>query len=127
MVVVTNGSDRPIREVACKIEVIEVDENIRRQKPADVYGEIATIALGPGATAAETFVPQARASTVPALRAGHKAGFVWDFTVAQYTRFLVWVRFTDDAGLHWEVTTDRKLSFPAGTLKIESTWGVCDN
>jgi hypothetical protein len=20
-----------------------------------------------------------------------------------------------------------KLSFPAGTLKIESTWGVCDN
>jgi hypothetical protein len=22
---------------------------------------------------------------------------------------------------------DRKLSFPAGTLKIESTWGACDN
>jgi hypothetical protein len=49
MVVITNGSDRPIREVACKIEAIEADEKTRRQKPADVYGEILPMALGPGA------------------------------------------------------------------------------
>ena len=24
-------------------------------------------------------------------------------------------------------SSGHKLSFPAGTLKIESTWGVCDN
>jgi hypothetical protein len=108
MVVVTNGSDRPIREVACKIEAIEADETTRRQKPADVYGEILPMALGPSAQV-ETFAPQARASTMPVLRVGHKAGFVWSFTVAQYPRFLVWVRFTDDAGLHWEVTADLHL------------------
>lgn len=55
MVVVANGSDRPIREVACKIEAIEADEKTRRQKPADVCGEVLPMALGPSAQV-ETFV-----------------------------------------------------------------------
>jgi hypothetical protein len=108
MVVVTNGSNRPIREVVAKIEAIEADEKTRREKLADVYGEIMPMALGPG-TQVETFVPKARVSTMPVLRAGHGAGFEWDFTVARYPRFLVWVRFTDDVSLHWEVTTDLHL------------------
>jgi hypothetical protein len=43
------------------------------------------------------------------LRAGQKAAFVWGFTVALYPSFLLWLRFTDDAGLHWEITTDLHL------------------
>jgi hypothetical protein len=105
MVVVTNGSQRPIREVACKIEAIEADETIRQKQEGDVYGEWMPVAFGSSGMA-ETFVPQARASTMPVLRAGHKAGFAWGFTVAQYPRILLRVRFTDDAGLHWEIGND---------------------
>ena len=57
----------------------------------------------------ETFVFQARASTMPVLRAGYKAAFAWGFTAAQYPNLLVWVRFTDDAGLRWEISTDLHL------------------
>jgi hypothetical protein len=105
---VVNGSKRPVREVVCKIEAIEKNETIRQKKAADVVGEMVPYVLGPGAKA-ETFVPQVRASTMPVLRAGHTGGFVWGFTSAQYPRLLSWVRFTDDAGLHWEVTTDLHL------------------
>jgi hypothetical protein len=108
MVVVTNGSTRPIREVACKIEVIGADPSIRHDKQADVYGLMMPYALGPAAQA-ETFVFGERTGTIPVLRAGQKAAFVWSFTVALYPRFSVWLRFTDDAGLHWEITTDLHL------------------
>jgi hypothetical protein len=108
LIVVTNGSTRPIREVTCKMEAIEADETTRHKKFAKVWGEIVPVALGANAQV-ETFVPQARASTMPVLRAGRKAGFAWDFTAAQYPRFLSWVRFTDDVGLHWEITTDLHL------------------
>jgi hypothetical protein len=49
MIVVTNGSHRPIREVTCKIEAIQVDEKIRHDKLADVYGELRQVALGSNA------------------------------------------------------------------------------
>jgi hypothetical protein len=108
MVVVANGSTRPIREVACKIEAIQADSSIRHDKLADVYGLMMPYALGPGAQA-ETFVFGERTGTIPVLRAGQKAAFVWGFTVALYPRFVLWLRFADDAGLHWEITTDLHL------------------
>jgi hypothetical protein len=46
---------------------------------------------------------------MPVLRAGHKGAFVWSFTLAKYPDLLYWVRFTDDAGLHWEIDTDLHL------------------
>jgi hypothetical protein len=106
--VVSNNSHRPIREVACKIEAIHHDGTTRHNKLADVYGIVETVALGPGART-ETFVLEAHASTKPVLRAGTKAWFAWSFTAADYPSLLSWVRFTDDAGLHWEVTTDLHL------------------
>jgi hypothetical protein len=107
-IIVTNGSRRPIREVAAKIQAIEADETIRREKLADIYGEMAPVGIGPSVQV-DTFVLRARAGIMPVLRTGQKAGFGWDFTVVQYPRFLVWVRFTDDAGLHWEISTDLHL------------------
>ncbi len=55
--------------------------------------------------APNAFVLGEHASTMPVLRAGHKAAFVWGFTAARYPRVITWVRFTDDAGLHWEIDT----------------------
>jgi hypothetical protein len=40
---------------------------------------------------------------MPVLRAGETATFVWSFTTAKWPRILPLVRFTDDAGLHWEI------------------------
>lgn len=102
MVVVANGSKRPVRDVTVKIEAIQADESIRHQKMADVWGTLQTYAVGITAQA-QTFVPVERSSTMPVLRAGQTAAFVWGFTAAMYPRFISWVRFTDDAGLHWEI------------------------
>ena len=102
MVVVTNNSDRPVRDVASQIEVVEVDQTTRQRKAADVYGEI-------GKSMREPFKAQGRDRSMPVLRARHTAEFVWSFTAAQYPRLLLWVRFTDDAGLHWEIDTSLHL------------------
>lgn len=39
---------------------------------------------------------------------GH-AVFIWGFTTALYPCLISWVRFTDDAGLHWEIDTSLHL------------------
>jgi hypothetical protein len=108
MVVVTNASKRPVREVTVKIEAIQADESIRHRKLADLWGVMETYALGSTARA-QTFVPTERSSTMPVLRAGQTAAFVWGFTAALYPRLISWVRFTDDAGLHWEIDTSLHL------------------
>lgn len=100
-VAVVNGSNRPIREVACKMEAIEADGRTSQTKLADVYGEIKSTA--------EAWELQEHGTTMPVLRAGHKAGFIWSFTAAKFPMFSIWVRFTDDAGLHWQITTDLHL------------------
>jgi hypothetical protein len=103
MVVVFNGSKRPVREVTVKIEAIQADMSIRHPKLADVWGTRFRGAVGIPAAEAETFVLGERSSTMPVLRADQAAGFVWGFTTALYPRLKSWVRFTDDAGLHWEI------------------------
>ncbi len=61
-----------------------------------------------GATA-ETFVFHANADTMRVLRSGHTAGFVWTFTLARYPEIVPTARFTDDAGLHWQIDADLHL------------------
>lgn len=107
-VVVTNSSKRPVREVTVKIEAIQADQSIRHQKLADLWGVMETYAFGSTAQA-QTFVPTERSSTMPVLRAGQTAAFIWGFTTALYPRLISWVRFTDDAGLHWEIDTSLHL------------------
>lgn len=114
IVMVANGSERPIRHVVVKLVAIQTDRSIRHERLAHVYGEMVTYADGvslgqnSGATA-ETFVFQANADTMPVLRAGHTAGFVWAFTLARYPEIVPTVRFTDDAGLHWQIDADLHL------------------
>jgi hypothetical protein len=108
MVVVTNGSNRPIRAVAVRIVVVSADRAVRHEKLADVYGELMGYDLGVGARG-ETFVFQSRDSTMPLLRAGHTAGFVGSFTASQFPGIVPTVRFTDDAGMDWEIGADLHL------------------
>ena len=72
------------------------------QKLADVWGTLQSFALGSTATA-QAFVLGERSSTMPVLRGGQTAAFVWGFTAGMYPRLISWVRFTDDVGLHWEI------------------------
>lgn len=46
---------------------------------------------------------------MPVLRSFHKAGFVWGFTLARYPEIVPTARFTDDAGLHWQINADLHL------------------
>lgn len=108
MVVVTNGSKRPVREVTVKIEACTEDMSTRHEKMADVRGTLEPYNLGPNVQG-QAFVPAERSSTMPVLRAGRTAAFVWGFTTALYPRLIPWVRFTDDAGLHWEIDTSLHL------------------
>jgi hypothetical protein len=53
-------------------------------------------------------VDELRARIYGADREG-KAGLVSGFTASQYPRAITWVRFTDGAGLHWEIDTGLQL------------------
>lgn len=117
MVVVGNGSDRPIREVVVRVAaILGTDRSIRHERLANVYGEIVPYAagvagarLGGDWSMTDTFVFKANADTMPVLRSGHKAGFVWGFTLDRYPEIVPTARFTDDAGLHWQINADLHL------------------
>jgi hypothetical protein len=109
MLVVANGSNRPVRQVACKIAAIKADSSVRHERLADVYGWTKAFNLGI-TTEDQSFVLGERTHTMPLLRAGDEAGFVWGFTLVRYPQLESWaVRFTDDAGLHWEIDTSLSL------------------
>jgi hypothetical protein len=66
---VTNGSKRPIRDVACKVAAIQVDQTTH-EKPADLHGEIWPPASGPNAQP-EKFFAQGPGPVMSVLRVGH--------------------------------------------------------
>jgi len=69
LVMVTNGSKRPIRDVACKVAAIQVDQTTH-EKPADLHGEIWPPASGPNAQP-EKFFAQGPGPVMSVLRVGH--------------------------------------------------------
>jgi hypothetical protein len=103
MVVVTNNSKRPIRDVTCKARGQYPDGTVTPQKLADNCGEM--MIYGIGQSMREAFSPRAGGASMVVLRADRAVGFVWGLPVLQYPAFQLWVRFTDDAGLHWEIDT----------------------
>jgi hypothetical protein len=110
-VVVTNGSKRPVREVAAKIVAIGTDRSVRFEKLADVYGNLVRGPETPGqpGSSPAQFNLRARASTMPVLRVERSAAFVWGFPVSEFPEIIPTIRFTDDAGLHWEIGVDLHL------------------
>lgn len=103
MLVVTNDSARPIRNLAAQINVLgSVSPGT---KLADVVGRIEPAHLGSPATV-ETFVLAARSSRKDLLDAGENAAFVWSFDTATFPQVEFTVRFADDQELNWEVGPD---------------------
>ncbi len=103
MLVVTNVSNRPIRNLAAQIEVFGgVSPGT---KLADVVGRIEQMHLGSTATT-DAFVPVARSSRQELLDARENAAFAWAFDVETYPRVEFTIRFTDDQELEWEVGPD---------------------
>jgi hypothetical protein len=107
MVVVANGSTRPVRNVAAKIKVsggISPGERI-----ADVVGMMENVQIASGRTD-EVFAQLARRSQLDLLYAGDKAAFAWSYDVGAYPSAEFTVRFTDDQELDWEVGPDLRLT-----------------
>jgi hypothetical protein len=114
MIVVINGSKRPIHDVACRISVTDRAHYGRLDIPPDAYGTMPNVVSPSGG--ADTFVfhdgtvsgpqPMPRSDF---LTPGRKRAFAWGFAIEQYPTYGFEVRFTDDVGLHWEIGVSRHL------------------
>ena len=105
MSTVHNESRRPIRDVVCRIQ----------PHPAQDFDWGATVVTQlPDATAQSASVPVFRepklSDRVPLIRAGSRFGFQTPLPVADHGAAWIKVRFTDDAGLHWEIDSDLHLA-----------------
>ena len=103
VLVVTNASNRPIRNLAAQIEVF--GEISPGKKLADMVGRIEQVHIGSTATD-DVFVQVARGGRQELLDAGENAAFAWSFDVETYPRVGFTIRFADDHELEWEVSPD---------------------
>ena len=106
MLVIVNNSKRPVRRAACKIQQTPIGLSPQPKRLADRGGELRPY---PPSRSQDTFI-WVGDSTVPVIKAGARGGFIWlsvEGSDANFFRF--WVRFTDDAGLDWEIDTNLHL------------------
>ena len=108
MLVVTNGSKRPVRDVVARIEAIPVGTTTWHDKFADNTGDVIAGEIA-SAAKVDTFKPGDHGSKIAVLRAGQRAGFVWNFTVARYPSPRFTLRFADDNEVDWEIDNDLRL------------------
>lgn len=102
MIVVDNKSRRPIRSVACKLCVPGAQMRL-----ADAWGGMRNPNVSPGPGENAEFVFRSGESAILVLRAGCRGAFAWGQPGALgHPGYQICVRFTDDAGLHWQITTD---------------------
>jgi len=107
IVVVTNSSPRPIRNVAAELEVFGGISP--GKKLADVVGMMEKAQIASGASVL-VFARMVRSGHLELLYPGDKAAFAWSFDVATYPNAEFIVRFTDDQELDWEVGPDLRLT-----------------
>jgi hypothetical protein len=102
MAVVTNGSERPIRDVKCRIQPV----------PGEIFnceprvGELVPMASAQGG---RVFRDLPSGGGVNLIRIGHTCGFSFDVAADEHPMAQVMTRFTDDAGLHWQLDQDLHL------------------
>jgi hypothetical protein len=106
MLIVTNASARPVRNLAAEINVLGSVSPGR--KPADVVGRIESAAQR-GPAIPETFALAAHSSRQDLLNAGEDAAFAWSLDVETFPSVEFTVRFADDENLNWEVGPDLRL------------------
>jgi hypothetical protein len=96
---VLNDSQRPIRNVACRIE----PEQGEALQAAHQVGLYVSFSSGPHG------LPLSDGTHIPLVRAGETAGFVFDVEEEQHPKARMTARFTDDASLHWQICPDLHL------------------
>lgn len=95
---VANKSRRPIRNIACRIEAAAGD-GLQESRLAGVYAEA-------DFPRTRVFIDFIEASRWHLVRAGETAEFIFAVDVPRHPGAL---RFTDDAGLHWQINHDLHL------------------
>jgi hypothetical protein len=98
MAVVENGSGRPIRDVVCRIK----PDSVR-----DYDREAAVVAELTGGN--PPFLNPRQDGQAQLIRAGQTFGFRFPFPFVDHPDARMKVRFTDDAGLHWQIDHDMHL------------------
>jgi hypothetical protein len=102
MLIVVNNSRRPIRSVTCKLARSATSGESEPEKLADEAGELRPY---PPDRQEDTFIVVG-GPIVPVIKVGAKGGFIWSPADRPELKWLnFWVRFTDDAGLYWEIDT----------------------
>jgi hypothetical protein len=98
---VANGSRRPIRNVACRVEVAPGD-GLQEARRAGRYAEL-EVGAGP------VLVDVTETPRVEFVRAGEAGAFIFEIDPSNNPEARMTARFTDDAGLHWEINHDLHL------------------
>jgi hypothetical protein len=92
---VRNRSRRPIRRVACR-----ADNGVDRTLiPAGTVGQLLVTSPNSG----PVFIDSVHSPYVPLIRAGDRYAFAFPLGQSQNPECRFILRFTDDAGLHWQV------------------------
>lgn len=95
ILVVENGSRRPIRNVSCLIRTPSgLPYAVGYMSPPDKADQ---------RTRPRLFYPDFSAPAVPVIGAGERYGFLFDQELPADSSLLCAARFTDDANLNWEV------------------------
>jgi len=106
MGVVRNDSRRPIRDVICRIQPGPGQDF---DQEAQGVTEIVDAGIASNASAPVLLRPKLD-RMVPVIRAGSRFGFKTSVTVKDHGVARMMARFTDDAGLHWEIDPDLHLA-----------------
>jgi hypothetical protein len=105
---VANRSPRPIRNVACRIEAAP-SAPAQEASLSGVYAEFPPGPLqAPGATNRALIDPPAK-PRITLIRSGETGAFLFPVGARLNQDARVAVRFTDDAGLHWQIDHDLHL------------------
>jgi len=107
MALAGNQSPRPISNVVCGIASSPLDV----PRPAYMVGRITKhlpMPLSPPQLAQEWLTDQRKDTRVSLLRAGETAGFVFPDEISNHPGIMT-LRFTDEAGLHWQIDHDQHL------------------
>jgi hypothetical protein len=106
MGIITNGSPRPIRDVVCRLKSADRDTEVTEL--AETVGLLSDWKLG-GQVVQRIMDVGADDHNVPLIRAGFTYAFAFRSGLEDFPDARVTARFTDDAGLHWELSEDLHL------------------
>ena len=105
---VTNDSPRPIRNVAGRIKAT-TGSPPQEAVLTDVYAEFTPSDLFAGGGGGKVLLKLSARPDIPLMRAGKTGALIFPFGARENPDARITVRFTDDAGLHWQIDHDLHL------------------